>query len=263
VERDAAPQAVDRVMRVLLSFASAGPELGISEISRHIGLGKSVVHRIVTGLANFDFVSRDPVTSRYRLGPGAIQLGLGALEQLDVGSVARPVMEALRARTQETVTLSIKVGDHRTYLSQLESPRDIRMMVEIGRSFPLYAGASGRAILAHLPVAERAHYLDTTELVSLTAGTIHSREALERDLEVVVRRGYAASAGERDPLAAAVAAPVLGLEGSVIGAISVCGPVPRFTAEQVDAFGTLVKQSAAELATLLGRQTRPAAVAAA
>jgi len=255
-----APQSVDRVMRVLLSFASDGPELGISDISRHVGLGKSVVHRIVSGLANFDFVTRDAGTSRYRLGPGAIQLGLGALEQLDVGAVAGPVMQSLRAQTQETVTLSLKVGDHRIYLSQLESPRDIRMRVELGRSFPLYAGASGRAILAHLRPAEQARYLDGTELVSLTAGTIHTRATLESDLTEVARRGFAASAGERDPLAAAVAAPLLGVDGSVIGALSVCGPVPRFTPEKVEGFGLLVKQAAADITEALGQQYRSAAI---
>jgi DNA-binding IclR family transcriptional regulator len=245
------PQAVDRVVRVLLAFSAAGPELGISDLSRQVGLGKSVVHRIVTGLARLGFVSQDPTTSRYRLGPGAIQLGLSALEQYDLASVARPVMENLRAGSQETVTLTIKVGDHRTYLSQLESPRDIRMRVEIGRSFPLYAGASGRAILASLPEAERNRYLDTTPLVSLTAGTIHSREKLERDLETVGSQGYASSAGERDPLAAAVAAPLKDATGALIGAISICGPVPRFTPERVEAYGRLVQDATAELSAQL------------
>ena len=250
------PQAVDRVLRVLLAFCSAGHELGISELSREVGLGKSVVHRILGGLMVFDFVTQDPKTSRYRLGPGATQLGLSALGSLDLLGIARPVMERLREETRETVTVSIKVGDHRTYAAQVESPQDIRMRVEVGRSFPLYAGASGRAILAHLPPEELAHYLDVTPIVSLTPGTINSREALVEELQHVRQRGYAASAGERDPLAAAVAAPLRSLDGDVIGAISVCGPVPRFTPDRVFVIGESVRDAAAQVSAAMGYRMR-------
>ncbi len=247
---------------MLLAFCSAGPDLGISEVSRQVGLGKSVVHRILSSLAAHDFVSQHHLTSRYRLGPGALQVGLSALGELDVSHTARPIMAALRERTRETVTLSIRVGDHRTYVAQLESPQDVRMRVEVGRTFPLYAGASGRAILAHLPRLERDQYLDVTELVSLTAGTIHSRAALEEELQRVVDRGYAASAGERDPLAAAVAAPLWSVDGGVMGAVSICGPVPRFTPDQVLAMGDLVRDGADRISAAMGyRATTGAATA--
>jgi len=250
------------VVRVLLAFCSAGPDLGISEVSRQVGLGKSVVHRILSSLAAHDFVTQHEQTSRYRLGPGALEVGLSALGELDVSHSARPIMVELRERTRETITLSIRVGDHRTYVAQLESPQDVRMRVEFGRTFPLYAGASGRAILAHLPRQERDEYLDATELVPLTAGTIHSRAAMEDELQRVVERGYAASAGERDPLAAAVAAPLWSVDGGVLGAVSICGPVPRFTPDQVLAMGELVRDGADRISAAMGYRAATGAASA-
>ncbi len=125
------------------------------------------------------------------------------------------------------------------------------MTVEVGRRFPLYAGASGRAILAFMPRTERDQYLSTVPLQALTTLTITDRHQLVRALEATRQAGYAVSHGERDPSAAAVAAPVA-TGGTVIGSLSICGPVNRFTAERSSEFGSMVKAAAEELGRQLG-----------
>ena len=42
--------SVRNAARVLRAFSRAGQELGITELSRQLGLGKSTVHRLVTTL---------------------------------------------------------------------------------------------------------------------------------------------------------------------------------------------------------------------
>lgn len=253
-------QVADRIVSVLKEFAEAGPDLGVSEISRRLGLPKSVVHRTLVSLVRAGFLLRDETSGRYRLGPEAIGLGLAALGSVDLVGIALPHMELLRSRTEETVTLSVRVGSARAYVSQLESPQDVRMTVEIGRRWPLYAGASGRAILAMLPEEEIDRYLAATDLVALTDHTITAREALRASLAEVRANGYAVSLGERDRWAGAVAAAVMSPVQGVVGAVSVCGPLLRFTREQVHAFVPPLKEVASGIAEALGASARVVSV---
>ena len=245
-------ESADRISNVLLAFTSGDATLGVSEIARRLSLPKSAVHRTLTALCRTGLLRRDADVPRYRLGPRAVELGLHALGHLDIRTAALPTMRDLTDRTQETSTMSLRAGSERFYAAQVESPQDVRMTVDIGRRCPLYAGASGRAILAFLDARELDDYLGGTSLAPLTQLTITRPARLREELAKVRELGYAASNGERDAWAAAVAAPVFARDGRVIGSISVCGPVVRFTPKVAARFGPLVKESAGRLSSELG-----------
>lgn len=239
-------------MGILLAFTEGDRPMGVSEIARSLDLPKSAVHRILASLVKTGFVEKAEPGARYRLGPRAIDLGMVALGPPDVRAVALPVMQELSRQTGETVTLSMLIGRERVYVSQVEGPKTVRMTVKVGARFPLYAGASGRAILAALPQAERDAYLESVPLKPLTDSTITSRPRLEKELRRACELGYAASSGERDPWAAAVAAPLVTARGRVLGSISVCGPRQRFGAKEVAAYGKTVAAAAAGLSQQIG-----------
>jgi DNA-binding IclR family transcriptional regulator len=243
-------QSVERTANVLLSFKAEEPVLGVSEIARRLGLPKSAVHRTLDSLVRIGLVARDRTSLRYRLGPRAKDLGFAALGTPDIRGLAQPVLQDLVRQTRETATLSMLSGHERFYAGQVEGLQDVKMSIEIGRRCPLYAGASGRAILSSFPLAQLAAYLRTTQLDALTDKTLTSREQLDASLEEVRRNGYAVSLGERDPWAGAVAAPIF-LGDVLVGSISVCGPHNRFTPDKVADYGPLVKDQAAQLSRQL------------
>lgn len=245
-------RAVERTVALLLAFTELGTELGVTELARHLGLAKSVVHRSLVTLIRTGFLVQDKKTGLYRLGPQALGLGLAALGQVDLPRLALPFMEKLRSATKETVTLSMLIGDYRVYVAQLESPQDVRMTVELGKRWPLYAGASGRAILANLPQHEIERYLSSVQLAAITSQTITSSERLMAKLAEVRSLGYAVSGGERDPWAAAVASAISAKGRGIVGSISVCGPLPRFTPDRIHEYCQLVKTSAAAISAALG-----------
>ncbi|WP_226582425.1 IclR family transcriptional regulator [Acuticoccus sediminis] len=219
--------AADRVADVLLAFSAGEPRLGVTALSRQLGLSKAVVHRILQSLVAKGLLQYAAGTRAYDLGPAAAMLGARMLSQLDIRDISRPELIELRSATGETTTLSLLVNDGRAYVEQYVSPQEITMTVELGRSYPLHAGASSQAILANLDGRDRDRVLDGA-LPALTAGTITDRGTLLAALEEVRRRGYAATRGERQPGAASVAAPIFAAGGRVAGAISVCGPLYRF-----------------------------------
>lgn len=240
-------QSVERISSILLSFTSGEQVLGVTEIARRLNLPKSAVYRSLDSLVWTGLVARDSSSPRYRLGPKAIELGLAAIGARDLRTIALPQMQRLVDETSETATLSLAVGHERVYAAQIEGPQVVRMTVSIGPHFPLYAGASGRAILAFLSDAARRAYLETYTLTRLTDATLSEPDELEGALEEVRANGYAASRGERDPAAAAVAAPIFGPLERVIGSLSICGPITRFGQEQIERYGPLVRTAALSL----------------
>src|SRR6476646_6279464 len=57
--------SVDNALRILRSFSYSEPTLGVSELARRLGLGKSTVHRLLQALVRQGFVTRTP-DGRYR-----------------------------------------------------------------------------------------------------------------------------------------------------------------------------------------------------
>ena len=96
-------QANERTARVLLVFAGADDALGVTEIARRLGLGKSTVHRALEGLVASGIVMRDPVSSLYRLGPRAIELGLRAIGAADIRALALPCAQRSSLRPRRSL----------------------------------------------------------------------------------------------------------------------------------------------------------------
>ena len=233
-------ESADRVADVLLLFGRSDSPLGVTQVSRELSLSKAVVHRILRSLASRSLVQPAPGDSRYILGPAAMALSARAFSQIDVRSVASPILRRLRDSTGETTTLSVLVGNQRIYLDQFESQQEVKMIVEIGPRYPLHSGASSRAILAFLPdsLADQA----IRDLKALNTNV--DEGAYRRNLAEVRERGYATSLNERNTGAASIAAPFFDSAGNVMGSISSSGPAFRYPLESHLADAGLVVESA-------------------
>lgn len=245
--------AVDKVFAILEHLShSSGRGLGVTEIARACSVPKATAHRILKSLVVLDVLHFDQDTKRYSLGPSLLSIGLAAQRQLDIPQLARPLLRELVDRSQETATLSIRQGDSRVYLDQVPSPQEIKMTVTLGMSFPLYAGASSKAILSTLSEDELSEYLGRVTLNPLTDSTILDAEALRSELHEIAAAGFAVSRGERQRDAASVAAPVLDSGGEAFGSLSISGPIQRWDDNSTAKHGTIVKEVAERLSARLG-----------
>jgi IclR family acetate operon transcriptional repressor len=223
----------------------------VTEISNSLNISKAVVHRILNTLRSQNYITIDPTTRRYMLGPAALELGLAFLRHVDVREIAKPMLQELSDKTQETATLSIRSGTHRLYIDQVTPSREVKMTVVLGRSFPLHAGGSSKAILAHMEADEIQSLVSEAGLESLTESTITDPDRLMKDLARIRRLGYASSVNERQAGAASVAAPVFDHSGGPVAAISLCGPAERFQDEADDA-ATLIVAAGKQLSERMG-----------
>jgi len=245
-------EAAARVADVLMVFTDGPRTLGVTTIARELDLSKAVVYRILNSLVDRRLLSSDPRTRGYQLGPAAAALGARALRGSELRSAALPVLRSLQKATNETVTVSALVPGGRVYLDQVESTREIKMTVELGRRFPLHAGSSSTCILAFLPESEQEPLLHEGHLEMLTSRTVTDPAALRQRLREIRAAGFAWSDGERQEGAGSIAAPVFGFDGEVVGAISVCGPAARFDAATRERFVPLLLDAAETISRHLG-----------
>jgi IclR family transcriptional regulator, KDG regulon repressor len=249
--REAPPvQAVARAIDVLEALGQSG-EMGVSEISREIGLSKTAVYNILRTYEHRRMVNRDPVTSRYRLGWRIYELGAEVVRHNELAPLARPLLKELARRTGETVLFAILDRTAVTYVDLVESDRAIRMVTAPGRRGALHATASGKVLLAHQP----RQFLDEVlagELRAYTPKTITDPEELRSELQAVVRRGYAECIREHEPEISSISVPVRDYSGGVAAALTLAAPAARFADRARRGALKVLIDSAGELAVQLG-----------
>jgi IclR family transcriptional regulator, KDG regulon repressor len=257
-KRKSTVQSLQRGLEILTAIAQANRPVGITELSRHFGLAKGSISRLVATLAQQSFLSRDPETGRYRLSPRIWALGIGAVTQLDVRGIARPVMERLNAQTRETVHLTVLTGhDEMVFLDKLDSTRAVRPNVELGVTLPPYCVANGKAMLAFLPRA-RVDRVLRGKLRRFTATTIVRKSELLAHLDAVRRLGYAVNRSEYRPDVAGLAAPICDHTGLAVAALGLSVPSNRMTHALIGDLAPRVVAAAQEISTALGLCPEPA-----
>ncbi|MEV0783829.1 IclR family transcriptional regulator [Streptomyces sp. NPDC050423] len=243
---------IARALAVIDAVARAPHAQGVSVIARETELPKAVAHRILRELVAGNFLAFEEDTKAYRMGPGALTIGLAAMRELDIPTIAHRHLIALSERTGQTTTLSLRQGWSRVYVDQILSRQEIRMSVALGTSHPLHAGSSSKAILAALPDSEVEDYIDHHRLDGVTVATITSAATLREEIAVIRATGYAVSVGERQVEAASVAAALHGPIGQVVGSVSVCGTKAMFSEASSRQLGEWVTSAADNISADLG-----------
>ncbi|MBI4593644.1 MAG: IclR family transcriptional regulator [Candidatus Rokubacteria bacterium] len=242
-------RSVSNALALLEAFSLERPELGVTELSRTLGLGKSTVHRLLAALGARGYVRQNPQTARYCLGLKAFEVGALAAGQRSVRETVAPFLQRLRAASRETVHLGVLDEGEVIYIDKIESHQALQMYSQIGRRAPLHCTALGKALLAWEPDAER--FL-RRRLRAYTPSTITDSGTLREDLERVRAAGYALDDEEFEAGLKCVAAPLRDHTGRVVASLGVASPAVRLPAARMAALAGLVGETAAAASRALG-----------
>ncbi|UCE34106.1 MAG: IclR family transcriptional regulator [Deltaproteobacteria bacterium] len=223
-----------------------------SNIAGNLELSRSTTHRLLKTLQAAEFVVQDPITLRYSLGPFAHYLAdYSTRYHHNLIFCALPEMEKLRSITDETIVLVIRTGLRRMYLEELPSFQPLKYAAGKGYSPPIYAGATGKVLLAQMPSPELLRLIDTIGLEKVAPNTITDRKALLKEIEDIRRKGYAVSCSELVVGAGSVAVPIKNYSQSI--AMCVLGPENRIV-NRVDEILIALRTSASAIEKALGKQ---------
>jgi DNA-binding IclR family transcriptional regulator len=245
---------VTKATDVLSSFSFAEPVLGVSELARRLGMGKSTVYRLLTTLARAGWVEQTP-DSRYRLSLKVYEIGQQVVAGLDLRDVAHTPLEALRTQTGLTTHVAVLSVPDVVYVDRFESPGMIAVSARLGRRRPAHGSSAGKCLLAFGDRAE-VDAVVRAGLARLGPRTIRSRSSLERALAEVRRSGHAISVEESAAGMSSIAAPVFDASGACTAAVAVSGPPFAMPEEDHPRIVRMVVATAAEISRGLTARQR-------
>lgn len=245
-------QSLERGLEILKVFSTSSEPMGITDISRNLGLAKGSVSRLVKTFVEHGFLQQNQETSKYQLGMGIWELASKVNSGRNITEVARPVLRKLHSQIEETVHLSILNEDNKmVFLEKIESNKDVRPNVQLGANLPPYCVANGKAMLAYRPAVE-VKWILRGKLQKYTDKTISSSSTITKNLEQVRQLGYSTNYGEFRADVAGIAAPICDYTGRSVAALGVSVPTSRFTDELINSIALAVVESAKEISMALG-----------
>ena len=245
----ASVQSIERAFALLRALA-VGPA-GVTGLAERADLPKSTVARLLAALESEGAVEQVEAGGEYRLGHALADLAGAAAPGHNLITAARPHLMELTKLTGETSGLAVLDGLDVYFLDHVESEEEVTVRGWTGQQVPPHLVPSGLVLLAGLPSATVDRYLrgelaQATERSVVDPGMIRERIAAVREV------GHVWFEREFDPDLNSVAAPVWGVDGTVVAALHVHGPAYRFPERSaMSETGRLVSETASQLASQL------------
>lgn len=238
-------ESVDKALSLLVLFADR-PRIRLTDASEYLGVASSTAHRLLSMLQYRGFVQQD-ATRAYEPGPVLRHLASVSQRRPDLSGLTRPVLERLHAELDGTIHLGRLDGRDVVFVDAVHS---IKVVPPPGPSAPAHCTSLGKVMLSQLEPAQLRELYPQERLDQLTGRSISSRSALEAELQLARRRGFAVSDEEYQVGMASVAVALPGLGGIRYGVTAVL-PARRMTPTTRGGAVRLLTGAAAELSTLV------------
>ncbi|MEM8774036.1 MAG: IclR family transcriptional regulator [Pseudomonadota bacterium] len=228
-------------LSILEKLTSVKVSMGVSELSRELGLTKSNTFRLLQTLVALGYVRREP-DKTYAATLKTWQVGRSVVENLNLRTAAAEMMAFLSEETKETIYLAVRDGLNVVYIDKIDSLKPIRSWNPIGGTAPIYCVGTGKAMLsADYPILrDQVGQL----LKPFTDKTITDINALDKDMAKTRLRGYAFDAGEFRQNILSFGANIVLPDEEVVGALGVSVPDVNLSEGDVDRIGALVQHAA-------------------
>jgi DNA-binding IclR family transcriptional regulator len=216
--------AVDRALSIVAALVESAQPLTLADLARATGYYKSTLLRLIASLERRGLVMRRP-DQRYSLGPFAFRLGQTFEATFHLKEAVLPVLQWLIDQGSESASFHVWHDEKtRLCLLRIDSNHPTLDRIRPGDLLPIRRGAAGKVLRA----------FGDRQSVAANVCLIHT------------------SFGERDPACAAVAAPVFGPAGELLGALSLSGPQERFSDAAVKKMGRWLLAAGERATTALG-----------
>jgi DNA-binding IclR family transcriptional regulator len=229
---ESALSSVDNALH-LVRLLAQHRALRLSEVADLLGVAPSTAHRLLNSLRAQGFAEQETRNGPYGPGPVLRELGLAALNRMDVRQVVRPMLEQLWAQTGETVSLGVLEGRHIRFVDGIEGTRTVRVGNRTGVLIPAHCTAAGKAIMAVLSEVEFERRFAGRSLERRTSSSISGWPELTRELAAIRKAGFAMNVEEGEHGVSAVGAAVCDLMGAPVASINVVLPSSRMRTKRV------------------------------
>ncbi|MEO0248501.1 MAG: IclR family transcriptional regulator [candidate division WOR-3 bacterium] len=245
-------KSADRVIQILETIALADEGCTHRALSEILAIPKGSLSLLLSNLIERDYVTFDPSSKRYRLGPRLLVLTGRYLSGIDLLHAARPILRKLVAEINEDGEIAAMKDTEIIILHKEDCSRPFKYSIAVGDRGPMYATAAGKAILAYLTEDQLSRYLSLVKLIPFTRQTITNRQLLMRALDQIRSTGLAYGRDELYEGVSAIAAPIFNLHREITASIVVTLPTERFKPDRRRIIEPRLRRAAEEISRQLG-----------
>ncbi len=233
------------LLAVIARLSVSGVAPMLKTIAAEAGLHPAKAHRYIVSFIRGGAVERDPATGRYRLGPMARQLGIAALQNLDVVRIGNAQLPSVRDTLQQSVALAIWAYHGPTIIAVEDVRRPVTVSTRVGEIMPLLSSATGQVFAAYLSRAV------TGAMLAREAGDTDPA-AIDARLAAVRTQGVGTTDGGMNPSISALSAPIFDYRGILVGALSTLGPAREIDTSPTSRLARALREAAAAISRELG-----------
>ena len=223
MKREDGIQSVNRALNLLFLFSHESPRLGITEISKSLGLPKPTVHALARTLLRRGMLDQDPETRKYKLGSRVYELGIVLAGTLEINQKGAGLAYQLANETEMISRIAIWGLDSALITVNIEPHSHVYFLHQIGPRLPAYCSSLGKALLAFSEPEILDGYLERVHMKPLTENTITEKKRFLDEMEEIRQRGFSMDREENLLGMACIGAPIFGWGGRLEAAISISG----------------------------------------
>lgn len=250
-------QAVVLALQIIERVVEEGRPVGVTALAQALGTTKSRIHRHLQTLVGRGYLAQQTETERYQVGPRLVGLARMVGDNLDLVDIATPVLRDLRDALGHYSVLSLVEEDGIRVQTAINGRSLVEIGVRRGSLLPFHASAQGKVALAYGDEILRRRIL-RSRLDMLTPHTIVSPAALEQELELIRRQGWAGGPNESLLGLNALAAPVFDATGTLVATVGIVDSIQFLPDPPSDDQVRETTRAAAAVSALLGHRGRPA-----
>ena len=242
---------LSRYVRILETVAAARTGLTLTEIAQELGLQAGTVHRLLRGLVDLGLLRARTGSKSYVPGPRLRNLLHMSMDMVEYSGLAQSVLDRLVEDFGETAHLARLNGDCAESVLMKQPLGSDRAFVQPGRRLPLYAAASGKAILAFQDEDFIARYL-VYPRVRYTERTQVDEAEIRREMTRIREEGMAVCENELDDGVLSYGHPVPSGDGHVLYSVGITGLADRFHLVARSRIRERLSEAAADLGRSFG-----------
>lgn len=240
-----------RSVRVLFGLAESGRPMTVTRLATALTLPASTTHRILNVLKQGDYVTQDEETGTYSPGGAFLRVAALMASSSAFPAMVNAAMRGLVEGSGESAFYGAYLNEvcRMRFVANLHSHHAIQYVMRTDQTYSLLWGASGRSIAAQLPEATLRAVYERERSSGEGVAPLPEWDGMWRLMQQIHHDGYAISDGQRNEGSHAIAAPILGANGAVIGCIGISMPLARREAEKTQRCVALVTAAAARLSS--------------
>lgn len=253
-------QSIETGFALLAALVDCADPMTLRDLSREAGMTSAKAHPYLVSFIRVGLVQQDAATSRYELGPFALQMGLASLRRLNPVRVALPEIALLASALGHTTALAVLGSHGPTIIHIAEASYPVHVNLRVGTVMSMLHTATGQAFAAWLPPKVAEHYIEReagdAAVVTHMLPPLPDRPTWEALLAEVRAQGIARALSNPLPGIDALSVPVFDHTGNIVQVVTSLGPTGLFDADLDGSIARPLRECARTISQRLGHSAR-------